>query len=71
MPTRLSKRSVRGFFYVCLCLFLSFSGASHARQLDDYPVVKLRSLDKVTARTMTFEARVGSTVKFGQLYIKV
>ncbi|GJL85830.1 MAG: hypothetical protein DHS20C02_16050 [Micavibrio sp.] len=39
--------------------------------MDDYPIVKLRSLDKVTARTMTFEARVGSTVKFGQLFIKV
>lgn len=35
------------------------------------PVVKLRSLDKVTARTETFEANVGSTVKFGALYIKV
>lgn len=37
----------------------------------DYPVVKLQSLDKVTARTMTFEANVGSTVKFGPLFIKV
>ena len=35
------------------------------------PVVKLQSLDKITARSMTFEARVGSTVKFGPLYIKV
>lgn len=37
----------------------------------DMPVVKLRSLDKITARTETFEANVGSTVKFGSLYIKV
>ncbi|MAE51658.1 MAG: hypothetical protein CMH27_07590 [Micavibrio sp.] len=36
-----------------------------------YPVVKLQSLDKITARTETFEARVGSTVKFGPLFIKV
>lgn len=35
------------------------------------PVVKLQSLDKVTARTVTFEARVGSTVKFGPIYIRV
>jgi len=41
------------------------------RVMNDFPVVKLRSLDKVTARTMTFEAKVGSTVKFGGLYIKV
>jgi hypothetical protein len=39
--------------------------------MDNFPIVKLRSLDKVTARTMTFEARVGSTLKFGSLYIKV
>ncbi len=39
--------------------------------MESAPVVKLRSLDKVTARTETFEARVGSTVKFGPLYIKV
>lgn len=35
------------------------------------PIVKLRSLDKVTARTVTFEAQVGSTIKFGPLYVKI
>ena len=39
--------------------------------MEDYPVVKLQSLDKITARTMTFEARVGSTLKYGPLYIKI
>lgn len=34
------------------------------------PVVKLRSLDKITARTSTFQAAVGNTVKFGSLYVK-
>ncbi len=43
---------------------------AHAREMKDFPVVKLRSLDKITARSMTFEASVGSTVKFGGLYIK-
>jgi hypothetical protein len=42
---------------------------AHA-EMTDMPVIKLQSLDKVSARTMTFEARVGSTVKFGSLYIK-
>ena len=42
-----------------------------APKLTDYPVVKLQSLDKATARTVTFEARVGSTVKFGPIYIRV
>jgi hypothetical protein len=47
--------------------------APHAARADmeDYPVVKLQSLDKITARTMTFEARVGSTLKYGPLYIKI
>ena len=40
-------------------------------QMIDMPVVKLQSLDKTTARTMTFEARVGSTIQYGPLYIKV
>ena len=42
-----------------------------APQMTDEPVVKLQSLDKVTARTMTFEVKVGTTVKFGPIYIKV
>lgn len=37
----------------------------------DYPIVKLRSLDKITARTQVFEANVGRTIKFGSVYIKV
>ncbi len=44
---------------------------AEAREMESYPVVKLQSLDKITARTMIFEANVGSTVKFGSLYIKV
>lgn len=54
-------------------LFLSLivPMVASAREMDSYPVVKLQSLDKITARTMTFEANVGNTVKFGSLYIKV
>lgn len=40
-------------------------------EMEPQPVAKLRTLDKVTARTMTFEADVGSTVKFGPLFIKI
>ncbi len=42
-----------------------------AREMTTFPRVKLQTLDKATARTQTFEARVGSTLKFGPLYIKV
>lgn len=37
----------------------------------EHPRVKLQSLNKVTAKTMTFEADVGSTLRFGPLYIRV
>lgn len=52
--------------------FAALIGASAPAQADvtDMPVVKLQSLDKISARTMIFEARVGSTVKFGSLFIK-
>lgn len=48
-----------------------FCSVACARDMESYPRVRLQSLDKVTARTMTFDARVGSTLKFGSLYIKV
>ena len=54
-----------GFFLVLL--FAMPAGASMA----DFPIVKLQSLDKVTARTTTFEAKVGTTIQFGPLYIRV
>lgn len=44
---------------------------AQALEYEDYPIVKLRTLDKITARTMTFEAKVGTTMKFGEIYIKV
>lgn len=53
-----------------LMVLCFFPRLSHA-QMEDFPVVKLQSLEKITARTETFEARVGSTVKFGPLFIKV
>lgn len=52
--------------------FAALLGVSNTAQAEmaDMPVVKLQSLDKISARTMIFEARVGSTVKFGSLFIK-
>lgn len=41
------------------------------RSLDPMPFALLQGLDKVTARTSTFEARVGEVVRFGQLSIRV
>jgi hypothetical protein len=52
-------------------LLISSSLPSYAMDYEEYPVAKLRSLDKITARTMTFEVKVGSTVRFGEIFIKV
>lgn len=35
-----------------------------------FPAVKLRALDKITARTVSFDVAVGETVKFGDIYIR-
>lgn len=59
------------FLLILALLCLGIVSQAHARATIDFPVVKLRSLDKTTARAMTFEANVGSTVKFGSVYIKV
>ena len=45
--------------------------SAYSREMIDFPRVKLQTLDKATARTMTFNAKVGSTVRFGPLYIRI
>lgn len=72
-PRKRVAQIVRGARIVMTAgLFAAFAAAFPARaEMEPQPVAKLRSLDKITARTMTFEAEVGSTVKFGPLFIKV
>lgn len=41
-----------------------------ASVMDDFSVVKLQAIDKSTARTVTFQAKVGSTIQYGSLFIK-
>lgn len=51
---------------------LAFLTASPAfAVMEDYPSVKLQGLDKSVGRTVTFEAKVGSTIQYGPLYIKI
>lgn len=43
----------------------------HRRQMEDRSIVRLRTIDKLSARTHTFDIPVGKTVKFGKaLFIK-
>ncbi len=70
----MTKRN-RAFYIPVLCLtifiIVGIQADSHAREMISYPRVKLQSLDKVTAHTMTFEASIGEILKFGPLYMKV
>lgn len=63
-------RALRHFILFSLCLGLSLSSAL-ATAYEEYPSIRLRSLDKITARTLTFDAQVGNTIKFGDIYIKI
>lgn len=45
--------------------------AAEQLHYEEYPTIRLRSLDKITARTLTFDAQVGTIIKFGDIYIKI
>ena len=56
----------------CLIVLAFALPASKAQAgFTDYPTVKLQALDKATARTVTLEASVGSTIEYGSVFIKV
>jgi len=61
-------------FFVGLIAAGLLAGAAFAepRKMDEMSIVVLRTIDKVSARTHTFEIPVDKTVKFGaSLFIKV
>lgn len=64
---RVSLVQKLSLFLIVFCI----PHTAHALVSIDQPIVKLRSLDKTSARTSVFEVQVGSTVKFGEIYIKV
>jgi hypothetical protein len=58
-------------FFISIFSFLIYAPrVSDAAAMIDFPIVKLQALDKSTARTVTFEAKVGTTIEYGSLYIK-
>lgn len=61
---------MRGIFILLGGLAVLWGSVAQA-SMTDYPKVRLRSIDKITARTMTFDAAVGTTIKFGSIYIKI
>lgn len=60
--------------FACLTGFVAALAATpaHAREMEDMNVVVVRSIDKLSARTHTFDIPVDKTVQFGKsLFIKV
>jgi len=56
--------------FIAVCLFLATTNMSVAGFID-YPTVQIQALDKSTARTVTLEAAVGTTIEYGSIFIKV
>lgn len=40
-------------------------------EFEEYGTAVLQSLDKITARTATFEANIGATLSYGQVFMKI
>lgn len=62
---------MKGFFVSFFALALFLMTAPAFALMEDYPSVKLQGLDKSVGRTTTFEAKVGSTIQYGPLFIKI
>lgn len=54
-----------------LTLLFCFVPTAVNADMVDLPTVKIKALDKSTARTTTFEAKVGTTIQYGSVFIKV
>jgi hypothetical protein len=55
-----------------LVVFITLAAVSPAQaSFVDFPMVRLQALDKSTARTVTLEANVGSTIEYGSIFIKI
>ncbi|HRJ67171.1 MAG TPA: DUF2155 domain-containing protein [Alphaproteobacteria bacterium] len=60
------------FSAVLLCAAFANAPQAAAREMEDMSVVVVRSIDKLSARTHTFDIPVDKTVQFGKsLFIKV
>ncbi len=66
-----NSKFYHGLLSLILILISSVPFYALAGDMIEYPVAKLQTLDKITAHTNSFEAKVGDTLKFGSIYIKV
>ncbi len=69
--TKINSKFYHIILSLILFLILALPFCAVARDLTEYPKVKLQTLDKITAHTSNFEAKIGDTIKFGSIYMKV
>lgn len=70
MKSNTTPRAVLSLIVAALALLLH-PHVAHAAATINTSAARLQSIDKVTARTLTFDVKTGSTVKFGSIYIKL
>lgn len=63
--------SVSSFCILGIAGILSPANAKPISTWYDYEGVELRALDKTTARSTTFKAKVGQTLRFGEIFVKI
>jgi hypothetical protein len=69
---KISRAYTLGMTFSGLFFLLLSPLVAHARQMDDQGIAVLRMIDKLSARSSTFDVPVDKTVKFGsRLFIKV
>ncbi len=69
MPPMINQNKFPFAPWVFIAGFI-LSTSAWAGAMEHYPAVKIRALDKVTARAVTMELPIGDTIEFGTLYIK-
>lgn len=64
------KNNLFFLFAYAILISITMPLSVRAEVMEDFSVVKIQALDKSTARTVTFQAKVGTTIQYGSLFIK-
>ncbi len=58
-------------FFIAFFILLLMIPVSADAEMIDQPQIKIQTLNKSTARKVTLEGRVGQTIEYGSLFIKI
>lgn len=66
----MSANRISFFVFLCAVLMVFSTNSTCAGEMESYDTVKIRALDKVTARAETLDLKIGETTQFGSVFIK-